>query len=51
MTRGRGALPEPTRLPPMPVDAQVWGPYVERSRDDWAALAESTAAGLDADAL
>ena len=35
----------------MPVDAQVWGPYVERSRDDWAALAESTAAGLDADAL
>ena len=35
----------------MPVDAQVWGPYVERSRDDWAALAESTALGLDADAL
>ncbi len=35
----------------MPVEAQVWGPYVERSRDDWAALAESTAMGLDADAL
>ena len=35
----------------MPVDAQLWGPYVERSRDDWAALAESTATGLDADAL
>ena len=35
----------------MPVDAQVWGPYVERSRDDWAALAEATAMGLDADAL
>jgi type I pantothenate kinase len=35
----------------VPVDAQVWGPYVERSRDDWAALAESTAVGLDADAL
>ncbi|GAA1432432.1 type I pantothenate kinase [Microlunatus lacustris] len=35
----------------MPVDAQVGGPYVERSRDDWAALAESTAVGLDADAL
>ena len=36
---------------PVPLDAQVWGPYVERSRDDWAALAESTATGLDADAL
>jgi type I pantothenate kinase len=35
----------------MPVDAQVWGPYVERSRNDWAALAEATAMGLDADAL
>jgi type I pantothenate kinase len=35
----------------VPVDAQVWGPYVERSRDDWAALAESTALGLDAGAL
>ena len=35
----------------MPLDAQLWGPYVERSRDDWAALAESTATGLDADAL
>jgi len=31
----------------MPTDAQVYGPYVERSRDDWAALAESTAMGLD----
>ncbi len=35
----------------MRADAQVWGPYVERSRDDWAALAESTATGLDAAAL
>ena len=35
----------------MPVDAQLWGPYVERSRDDWAALAESTATSLDAEAL
>jgi type I pantothenate kinase len=35
----------------MPVDAHVWGPYVERSRDDWAALAEATAMGMDADAL
>ena len=36
---------------PVPLDAQVWGPYVERSRDDWAALAESTATSLDAEAL
>ena len=35
----------------MPADAQVYGPYLERSRDDWAALAESTAMGLDAEAL
>jgi type I pantothenate kinase len=35
----------------MPADPQVWGPYVERSRDDWAALAESTALVLDAAAL
>jgi type I pantothenate kinase len=35
----------------MPADAQVYGPYVERSRDDWAALAESTAMGLDAATL
>src|SRR3954454_13721184 len=35
----------------MPTDAQVYGPYVERSRDDWAALAESTEISLDAPAL
>jgi len=35
----------------MPADSQVYGPYVERSRDDWAALAESTAMGLDAATL
>ncbi len=35
----------------MPADPQVWGPYVERSRGDWAALAESTALVLDAAAL
>jgi type I pantothenate kinase len=35
----------------MPSDAQVTGPYVERSRADWAALAEQTAVGLDAAAL
>ncbi len=35
----------------MPADAQVYGPYLERSRDDWAALAESTAMDLDAEAL
>src|SRR3712207_5337028 len=40
-----------TRFVAMPVDAQLSGPYVERSREDWAALAESAALALDADAL
>jgi len=31
----------------MPHDAQVFGPYVERSRADWAELAEQTPIGLD----
>src|SRR4051794_31073368 len=31
--------------------AQVWGPYVERNRADWADLAEQTAISLDAAAL
>jgi type I pantothenate kinase len=31
----------------MPQDAQLAGPYVERSRADWAELAESTPMGLD----
>jgi type I pantothenate kinase len=31
----------------MPHDAQVSGPYVERSRADWAELAEQTPIGLD----
>jgi len=35
----------------MPAEVQVSGPYVERSRDDWAALAESTSLDLDAAAL
>ena len=35
----------------MPADAQVFGPYVERSRADWAALAEQSAISLDAAAL
>ena len=35
----------------MPAVAPVHGPYVERSREDWAALAESTAMDLDAAAL
>jgi type I pantothenate kinase len=35
----------------MPTDAQVHGPYVERSRADWAALAEQTAVSLDSAAL
>lgn len=35
----------------MPADTRVLGPYVERSRADWAALAEQTAISLDAAAL
>ncbi len=35
----------------MPTDAQVYGPYVERSRADWAALAEQTVVSFDAAAL
>ncbi len=31
----------------MPHEAQVFGPYVERSRADWAELAEQTQIGLD----
>jgi type I pantothenate kinase len=31
----------------MPPDAQVFGPYVERSRADWAALAEQASMTLD----
>ncbi len=31
----------------MPHDPQVFGPYVERSRADWAELAEQTPIGLD----
>ena len=31
----------------MPHEAQVFGPYVERSRADWAELAEQTPIGLD----
>ncbi len=31
----------------MPHDAQVFGPYVERSRSDWAELAEHTPMALD----
>ena len=31
----------------MPPDAQLFGPYVERSRADWAALAEQAAMTLD----
>jgi type I pantothenate kinase len=38
-------------MPSMPHDAQVIGPYVERSRADWAALAESTPMTLDDTAL
>ncbi len=35
----------------MPHDAQVVGPYVERSRSDWAELAEHTPMALDAATL
>ncbi|WP_375429816.1 type I pantothenate kinase [uncultured Friedmanniella sp.] len=35
----------------MPSEARVFGPYVERSRADWAALAEQTDLSLDAAAL
>src|SRR3954452_15022228 len=51
VTRGGGGGWADTRFLPMPADAQVYGPYVERSRDDWAALAESTAMSLDASTL
>ena len=33
------------------IDAPVLGPYVERSRADWAELAEQTMVGLDAETL
>ena len=36
---------------PMSPDAQLLGPYVERSRADWAELAEQTPIGLDAATL
>ena len=35
----------------MPHDAQVYGPYVERSRDDWAELAHAIPLTLDATTL
>jgi len=35
----------------MPAEAQVYGPYVQRSRADWAALAEQSATSLDAATL
>ncbi len=35
----------------MPDDAQVYGPYVERSRADWAELAEQIPIGLDPSTL
>ena len=42
---GRARHEPGTRLLSMPHDAQVFGPYVERSRADWAELAEPTAIG------
>jgi len=35
----------------MAVEAQLYGPYVQRSRADWAALAEQSATSLDAATL
>ena len=47
MQHGKLQRPWATRFRGMPTEQQALGPYVERSRADWAELAEHAQVSLD----